>query len=518
MGAMPAAGTGHGVRGGSLKKQEEIERTVIEFIKKEKLIKEGDVVVTGISGGADSVCLLEVLCHLRTILGIKLAAAHLHHGIRKETASRDMEYVQEFCRERQVPLEIRQSDIPFISKKQGISEEEAGRNARYELFLDVAKRYGSRTIAVAHHKEDQAETVLFRLARGTGLKGLCGMEAKSIRRKSGTREEFQIVRPFLSLSKGDILEYLKETGISYCEDETNKEAFYSRNRIRLEILPLFHEHINPQTSEHIARTAQMLSLVHSFIQENVSILQKEAVIVCDTGGNDVCIDLKRFRKAHQVLQAELLRQTVAKLSGSAKDISNRHIEQMIGLAEGEGRKKISLPYGLSAVLEYDRLRIGRNGGEEKRALCVEIPRLTEQEGIFVWENEQLRMSFQLFLCKDGKAWCRKTGEDYFISQIIQKNDYTKCVDYGKIKNGLFLRYRQAGDEMQIGNAGHHKKLKRLFIDEKVPREQRDCCPILAEGSNVLWIPGLRMGDGCRIDAHTEQVLRISVQFKPTGKS
>ena len=128
------------------------------------------------------------------------------------------------------------------------------------------------------------------------------------------------------------------------------------------------------------------------------------------------------------------------------------------------------------------------------------------------------MSFQLFICKNGKACCRETGENYFVSQIIQKNDYTKWLDYGKIKNSLFLRYRQAGDEMQIGSEGHHKKLKRLFIDEKVPKNRRDCCLLLAEGNNVLWIPGLRMGDGCRIGEDTEQALRVSVQYKPTGKS
>lgn len=500
-----------------MKRQEEIERNVIEFIKKEKLIEKGDTIVVGVSGGADSVCLLEMLCRLRNVLEIKLVAAHLHHGIRGEGADRDLEYVREFCRERKVVLETRHLDIPALSKQQRISEEEAGRNARYEMFFETARAYGSRTLAVAHHREDQAETVLFRMARGTGLKGLCGMKAKSIREVPGVSGKFRVIRPLLCLSKTDLLNYLEENGIKFCEDETNKETEYTRNRIRLEILPLFQQYINPQTAEHIAQTAQMLTSVNAFVQENVRQLQDQAVTVDKTKEMPaVRIDLRRFRNAHEVLQAELLRQTVAELSGSAKDISREHIVQLKSLAEGHGGKMTSLPYGLYAVCEYDWLRIGKKTEREAENICIEIPKLTENAGTFIWEDDRQRVFFHLFFCENGNAVCRETKEIYPISQIIQKNDYTKCLDYGKIEGRLSLRYRRTGDEIQIGSTGHHKKLKRLFIDEKVPKEQRDSLLLLAEGNNVLWIPGLRMGDGCRVGAHTKQLLRVVVQYKQAG--
>ncbi len=230
---------------------------VLEFIKKEQLVQAGETVAAGVSGGADSICLLSVLYALRERLGIRLAAVHVNHGIRGAEADRDEAFVRSFCKERGIPCLVYHRDVPRLVKERHLSEEEAGRMVRLLCFREAMEELGAGTAAVAHNRDDNAETVLFHLFRGSGLKGLAGMAAKTEfpGEASGKTGGF-LIRPLLDCSRQEIEDYLKKQETGFCTDSTNLSEAYSRNRIRLNILPQARL-VNTDAVLHIVQAAKI---------------------------------------------------------------------------------------------------------------------------------------------------------------------------------------------------------------------------------------------------------------------
>ncbi len=461
---------------------------IISFVQQYNMLKEKDKVVIGISGGADSVCLFFMLLELKKVYDLELFAVHVNHGIRGLEADQDEAFVRELATRKRVPLTCVSANVKELAKDQGLSEEEAGRMVRYEAFYEEYNKYNCNKIAVAHHENDQAETVLFQLFRGSGIKGLTGIPP--------IRNE--IIRPLLCVSRDDIEGYLLQHEIAYQIDKTNYEDNYTRNKIRLNMLPYATRQINSKAVSHIARTAGMLREAQEYIEKNAQ--KKMEQIVCVQNGQ-YSFDVKQFLDEDIVIQKEMLRMLIVRLANQLKDIESEHIAMILSLLEKPVGKRVNLPYGIEAIREYDRIRINqfnqkqtdatRNPGSSLCSMAVSIP------GTVNVPETGMQIRFEIL-------------ESTEKNRIIPKNNCTKWFDYDRIKNTIFIRNRQNGDFLQIDAVGGHKKLKNYFIDKKIPKEERENVLLLADGNHIIWIVGDRISEYYKVRQDTTKILKVII--------
>ena len=444
-------------------------RKFVQFIEKNELIKQNEKLIVGVSGGADSVCLLSLLCKLREEMPFSMTVVHINHGIRKE-ASEDALFVENLCKKWQIPFVLEKYPVNELAKKWNMSSEEAGRKVRYEAFLRVLGNDNGK-IVVAHNQNDVAETVLFNLFRGSGSAGLTG-----IRPKNG-----KVVRPLLCFSREEIEKYLKENQLKYCIDKTNLTDDYTRNKIRNHILPYVEEHIVSGSVGHIYQTAGLLNEQEDFMDREVNKIV-ENVAEFDEAGISCKISRTKFLELHIFMQKKLLYKIIEKLSGSKKDITARHVENVLILFDKEGMKCASLPYNLQAKTEYGTVIIGRV--EEKRKTEFYESTLEEAK----------RFTFRIFSDK--------------MPDTIPEKQYTKWFDYDKIERTLIIRSWREGDFILVQNGQHKKTIHRYFIDEKIPKDQRDKMLLLADGSHILWIIGKRISDYYKVTDQTKTIIEV----------
>ena len=308
---------------------------VDRFLKKWKLIERGDHILLGISGGADSVCLARYFLAKRESLALNLYAVHVNHMLRGDEAKRDEEFVREFCRQWNIPLHVEYRDIKKESREKKCSEEEAGRLARYECFTNYARQHQCSKIAVAHHQNDVAETILFRMIRGTGVQGMAGILPVN----------GEIIRPFLCLSREEIIDVLKELKQDYVDDSTNKCEEYSRNYIRHRILPEM-EHINKKATVHVSELGMQMQELLAYITPKMDALYKEKVVHRENG--ELFLEEQVFYEMDLFEQKEILRRMLFEICGHQKDISLVHIEQLLTLMGNQEGKQQDCPYNVLA--------------------------------------------------------------------------------------------------------------------------------------------------------------------------
>lgn len=460
------------------------------------MFEKGERILIGVSGGADSVCLFHMLVQMSKEMELELVVVHVHHMLRGASADEDSRYVEELAKKYKIPFYLIKKDVKKEAETRHISEEEAGRKVRYDAFYEVAEKTGCTKIAVAHHKDDQAETMLFHLFRGAGLRGLCGMRP--------VRE--MIIRPLLCLKRDEIDEYLAKENISFQTDETNAEDIYSRNQIRHYILPFAKEKINSRAVEHAAKAAEHLQEVQNYVEGMTQAAYEKAV-------RKDCIMLDAFAGYDCFIQKQVICRMLEEQAGNLKDIEAVHIEKILQLCEMENGRRIMLPYGLVAVKQYEKVRIfcdkTENVVQDGCILCIEAGSESEPVSYcYTQEDVTYRLTISVVTDKkqveDIKTLFLKTkGQDF----AEKKKNCTKCLDCGKINNAIFLRFAKQGDFMQIQAGGHIKKLNRLFIDEKVPSCERGRIPLLADGSHVLWVAGMeRISEAYKVTADTKKVL------------
>ena len=314
---------------------------VAAFIREKQLLQEGDRVVVGVSGGADSVCLLHVLVSLRQEFRLTLRAVHVHHGIRGGEADRDAEFVERLAEEWEVPCAVVRENVPDYAARLGLSEEEAGRLLRYAAFRREAERMGGAKIAVGHHKEDQAETILHNLFRGSALKGLAGMAPAAE----------DVIRPLLGVGRSDILSYLKDRGLTFCEDSTNDSGEYTRNRIR-RLLPEICREVNGNAVEHILAAGEKIAQADAWFEKEAERIWADRGVSED---GRCGIEAQTLAELPEILAGYLIMKMIRLRTGSVKDIASAHVEWIRRLAAMETGKRVSLPYGLEAVREYRML-------------------------------------------------------------------------------------------------------------------------------------------------------------------
>lgn len=437
------------------------------YIREQKLLGSKDTVIAGISGGADSICLLFMLLELKKELNLELFAVHINHGLRGDSADADEAYVKAVCQEQGVECIVFHEDVSAYAKERRLTLEEAGREVRRKRFLQVLEERGAAKIALAHHKNDNAETFLWNLCRGSGLAGLRG-----ILPKNGVW-----IHPLLCLSRGEIESYLEKREISYCTDETNLQDCYTRNRIRKFVIPYLEEHVNAKSVSHIAESMETLTGVWSFVDRETKRCMKGCVKRQE--GENGCVSWTiseaELKMAPPELISHIIYRTLCEAAGRPKDIASVHVKAVRDLFGRQVGRKLCLPYGVRALRCYEGVSLER--GRSKAG---------DADGLFT----------------------KKILEKPADLQTFPQNIYTKWFDYDIIQNALKIRHREPGDYIVIDKDGRTQKLKQYFINEKIPQNIRDSIWLVAEGHEILWIVGYRQSQRYQISRNTKRILEI----------
>ena len=434
-----------------------------KFILDEALINEGDKVLAALSGGSDSVCLLLLLNELKKNIPFELSAMYMDHMIRGDESREDGLFAKSLCDKLGIPFYLEQRQVPKFAKDKGMSLEEAARFLRYEALWERAKSISpDAKLAVAHNLQDQCETLLFRMARGTGPKGMAGMRPK----------DGNLIRPILFADKSDILNYLAEKEQSYRTDKTNEDTSYSRNRVRKNIIPELLE-LNPSALSHIGKLARQMDELVTDLE--LRACEYVGANLLDTKAG-LLLKTEELAETPELFRTATIREFIRMSGQSLKDISSIHYETMVSLLDGETGKSLNLPNGVRVSKTYEGLLVKYD------------------------KNEQFeKVSFGTI---ETKTFPYEEG------MTLPTNFYTKWFDYDKIKDAVSLRTRDKGDYIVIHPDGSKKKLKEWLIHEKIPRELRDTLPLVVSGNEVLWIVGHRTGEGARISPETKVVLQV----------
>ena len=440
---------------------------VKEYIQRYHMLEKEDKVVTGVSGGADSICLLFMLIELQKELGFSIVAVHVHHGLREGTADADADYVQKVCREQGVDLRIFREDVKKYAKENKLTLEEAGRNIRRMRFGQVLEESGGTKIALAHHQNDNAETLIWNLCRGCGLKGMGGIAPV----------DGVYVRPLLCLKRKEIESYLAERGISYCTDETNLEDDYTRNRIRSHVIPYLEEQINQQTVEHMADTMEQMRKLGEFVEQETRRHARQCIRYVH--GNQAILNAEAYGKAPEALQAYMIHEMLCQIAGRRKDIESVHVRAVMELIEKQVGRRVDLPYHMQARRCYEGIVLSKTTDVDT------IEDISAEEPA----------TFRIF-------------ERQSDIVIFPKKTYTKWFDYDIIKNTVKIRHRAPGDYITIDKNGGTQKLKQYFVNEKIPREERDQVWLVADGSEIMWIVGYRQNQKYQVTEHTRRIMEI----------
>ncbi len=434
-----------------------VQAAVSRFVKEHRLLQRGDRVLVALSGGADSVTLLHLLISIKEEYDLSIAAAHFNHGIRGKDADRDEQFASELCRSLTIPFYHDKADVPAAAAESGEGLELCGRRLRYRFLSDTADRYGFTKIATAHHLDDHAETVLWNLTRGAGISGLCGIPV----------QRGNIIRPLLCCSRSEIEAFCREKQLEYVTDVTNLSEAYTRNRLRLRVMPVLAE-LNPGVGEHIAATSALLREADDYLK-NISI--NELKLAEEPYGYS-CQSLLS-------LEPIVLKYAVkGVLQHAGAPVDQQHIALVLGAMRDGGA--VDLGAGFTASCAQGILRVIGKDDEPKpdEAFCVPLSAYILSNGI-------------RFTVRDGEPDLTPDGlcDGMLSGEKINNLLLIHAIPCDIMTPDTVVRTRRAGDTYTDARRGVTKTVKKLLNERKLPREKRDAMLLVAKGSTVLWLSG-----------------------------
>jgi len=496
--------------------QESLEQRVLRFIREHQLLSSQTPLLVAVSGGPDSVCLLHVLVKLQEALGVKLHMAHLNHQLRGAEAEADARYVSALAHRLGNPATIEQRDVKGYQAQHHISLEEAAREVRYTFLAQVARSIGANQVAVGHTTDDHIETILMHLIRGTGTRGLRGLQPMVTCQFSGN--SLTVVRPLLPVSRGETASYCYYHQLMPRLDTSNLSLSPLRNKIRLELLPLLKSY-NPRIAEALLRTARTAGDELAFLDREVSQIWDG---VAQRQESTITLDKEGLLKLPPALQRHLLRTAIEQLLGNLKDIETRHIEEIIDALTKPAGKRISLPGGLIFSIDYNKYLIGSD-----LAALSPFPGLEAESNLKIPGETQLPGWYVAAAILDPSVVEGKPEGASAPSEIttplplikgkgikgigLINNDFTAYFDLNKTGDKLVVRTRQRGDRFQPMGMSQPKKLGEFMIDAKIPHSWRQRIPIVCSPEQVLWIVGWRIDERVKVTDTTKQILCL--EFK-----
>jgi tRNA(Ile)-lysidine synthase len=455
---------------------------VLDSIAKHRMLARGDAVVAAVSGGPDSVALLQVLVQIAPVFNLRIVVAHFNHGLRGEESDGDERFVRDLAAQLGLPLAAARADIRQIKAGRRGSLEEVAREERYGFLLEVASARKARRIALGHHGQDQAETVLINFLRGAGSDGLKGMLP--------VRDDL-FIRPLLSITKEEIDVFLREGGYAFRNDSSNRSDEPLRNRVRRHLLPDLKRAFNPNMEATLARLGEIMRLEDDYLQMQVRDILSGWEIA--PGRADAAIDIGEFLGLHEALQRRIVKTVLEGMAAQGQGIGYVHIQAAIDLCRGgKSRGRLHMPGGIRVVRTGGRIAFYAGGGTEAAPAAPYEYDLTVPGILTLAETgETVRAAFA-----ERPADLRYGAEAY--------------LDFDRVVPPLSIRSLRPGDRFQpLGLAGT-QKLKKFFIDRKIGPERRWSMPLLADRQSVIWIPGLRLCDRVKITETTRRVLRIEI--------
>jgi len=448
-------------------------------IERYDLIKPGDKILVAVSGGADSVVLLEILCLLTQENRLELVIAHLNHDLRGIEAEADAQFVASLGRKKKIRVESALIDVRAVSEEKGVGIEEAGRMVRQRFLAKTARVVGARVIALGHTRNDRVETLLFNLIRGAGPTGLQGIRPANK----------PYIRPLINASREEVLTFARDRGLAWREDRTNKDTTYSRNWIRREVLPLLEQH-NPRVVAALGRTADLIMEEQEALGMLLDRPWKE-VLMSEKEG-----ELTFFRSElagfSPSIRALLVRRGIASLRGDLQDIERSHIESLCRLvSSSHAHGEVNLP-GINARVQGDELSLSTQ--PPKMLPPYEFPLELGKT-----ELPSLEISVTLSIERRDEA------------QVSSTDQTVEVADAACVRFPLYLRSRRSGDRFCPFGMKEEKKLKNFLIDEHIPFYERSRLPLLCDKEKILWVVGVRLSNAARVSSETDKVLIMRVE-------
>ncbi len=450
---------------------------VKETIAKYGMLSYGDRILVALSGGSDSVALLNILLEIRDEYQLKLAAAHLNHRLRGEEAEEDARWVEKLCQGLHIPCRIGQEEVRSFCKEKGLSLEEGARVLRYRFLREVAADLGAQKIATGHTQDDQAETVLMRLLRGSGPTGLEG-----IRPVWG-----EIIRPLIEVRRGELRDWLQRRGLSFREDSSNRDLCYLRNRIRWRLLPQLSAY-NPKITEALARSGMILWEQGEFL---TGLARKvlHQIAHRQTGG-EIILDLDQLFAYDKVIRQAVLKEAFRELG--EKELPYSHLQR---LASSPLRGRTSLPGGIEAEGKEGKLFFLR-AALRRVPTRVEIPGRAETE--------------------DGLSLSTELISPPPLDLIQKGGRMVAYFDWERLEGPFKLRGWERGDRMQLLGMEGRKKLQDLFVDLHIPRPARGLIPLLTCPKGIVWVIGYRIAEQFKVREETKVALKAVAKWKKSN--
>jgi tRNA(Ile)-lysidine synthetase, N-terminal domain/tRNA(Ile)-lysidine synthetase, C-terminal domain len=455
--------------------------SALKTIRENNMFDKGDKVIVAVSGGPDSIALLHVLYKLKEKLDISLYVAHINHGLRGIESDTDEEYVRMFCESLNIEFISKRVDINQISKLKNISSESAGREVRYEFFEEVMKKFSAQKVAIAHNANDQAETILMRIMRGTGMDGLIGIRP--------VRDNI-FVRPLINNTRDDIEEYCLKNNINPRIDKTNLQAIYSRNKVRLQLIPYIQENFNKDIIQVLNRLSYTIKVDNDYLE----VVSKEKYKkYCDINKEKVIISKEAFLE-HESIITRIIRLAIHNVVGNLYNFEKIHIYDIIRIQRCSTGKELNLPSNVYILNNYGDIVIYKNKKQNIRAKAEEY---ILHYGVNLIEDIRIKANVKVISMEEKLDF--------------KSNKWIKYFDYDKIKGDITLRFRRDGDKFTPLGMNGTKKLKDLFINLKIPKEQREEIPLVCFGGNIAWITGYRVSEIFKVDENTKNILEVKVE-------
>jgi len=471
-----------------------MEQNVLNEVIDLRLLEEGDRVLVGVSGGPDSMALLHWLWNQRHRWGLQITAVHVNHQLRGEEANQDEEFVYKQCLAWEIPCFLERVDVKRYADEEQLSKQVAARECRYQVYKKLAEKYNITKLALAHHGEDQIETVIMRLMRGAGLGGLSGISPKR------QDESYTIIRPFMSLSKQEIEEYCSLNQIPYRIDQSNLEDDYTRNWVRHHVMPLLLK-ANPNLPQVLYESTSILREEDQYLEKVAMEYVKQ--VIESQSLNKIAINLSFFKEVPLPLQRRVILLILNYLHIKRSSWSKVHIDQILELIQtNKGHKELDLPYQVLVVREYQRLYIMKKDWES-----TNVHKDVEYEYHLHGVNEyHFTKPLLHLLIVEGEVSLEE--EKKWRSNYRQVDVAT--FDTSALCFPLILRNRRKGDCFQPLGMNGHKKVKDIFIDQKIPLPQRQGWPILTDSKGIIWIPGLKKGNRGKVTKDTTDIITILI--------
>jgi len=452
---------------------------VQKTINRYQMLDEGDTVVVALSAGPDSCALFSVMVDLGREYDLKIIVAHFNHGLRSGESDAEELFSRNLAEKYRLPFASGKMDSP--SGPRGVSPEDYYREERYRFLDQVAAEYQAEKIALGHHLSDQAETVLLNMLRGSGMEGIKGILPVRDRR---------FIRPLIDITRAEIMEYLDRKGLRYCTDSSNRSSAFLRNRIRMELIPLLKERYNPRIEQGLAKMARIVHRDHTCLDDEIhNVLDSENI---QKNNNITSFSAGYFLRLPEALRYRLVKAVLEEMTGDGKGIYYSHIQALVDLAgKNDTGKQISLPFGIIAARQYDVVLIKKGEAADKKDY---------QYSISIPGTVDLKERGIIISARQGR-----------LDEVDLKKRDSFYLDLDAVRGPLSLRNRRPGDWFEpLGTVGR-QKIKKLFIDHKIPRPDRNNIALLADEISVLWIENMHLSERVKISRKTNRVLIMEIK-------